>query len=124
MRCATVGQVVAVHRRYHGMAQPQAAHRLNDAANLAGIDGRRASGFHVAEFAGASASVAANHESGSAVVPTLAAIGTQTRSANGVQAATIDVSGHTRRLDGIGQLDAQPLGLTPVKIIFHRYIFW
>ena len=84
-RRAAVGEIVAVDRRDHGMAQPHRLDRVGDPRRLRHVELARPPVRDGAVRAGARADVAQDHERRRAVVPALADVGAARLLADGVE---------------------------------------
>ena len=104
VRRAAVGDVVAVHRCHHDVAQRHRLHRLREPARFPGVQGQRRAVRHRAVGAVPRADVAHDQEGGRPVVPALAHVGAVRLLADGVelqfphQAADLDVARPARGL--------------------------
>ncbi len=75
--CGTiVGKIVAVHRGYDGMPQPEILDRVHYAVNFVGVERRRTPRSDVTEPTASCTRVTGNHERCRSVAPTFATIGT------------------------------------------------
>ena len=106
---AAVFAVVAVHAGDHGEAQSHGRRGFGHAVRLVVIHRQGRAFFHRAEAAAARAHIPQNHESGRAMVPALAHIGTSRAFANRVQAQAADEALQLAIVLARGRGGAQPL---------------
>ena len=104
---AEVGEVVAVDRGDHRVAEPHPGDRPGDAGRLERIVPRRLPGLHVAEAAAAGARVAEDHEGRGPTLPAFADVRAGGLLADGVEVGASDqlVSARWRGPPGAGTLN-------------------
>ena len=96
MRGASVGEVVAVHRRHDNMLKPERGDRFGHMLRLRLIQRAGHTGLHIAEGAGARAGVAHDHHGGVALFPALADVRAACLLADRVQAVFAHDPGRAR----------------------------
>src|ERR671910_110711 len=103
---AEVGQVVAVHARDHGVAEPHLLDRLRHAERLERVVVGGLARLDVAEAAAARAGVAEDHERGGAALPALADVRARRLLADRVKPLALD---HPAQLAVHGAAGRRPL---------------